>query len=147
MEVILRKPVARLGQAGDIVKVKDGYARNYLIPRGLAYLATDENKRRVASEAKRRAERLAADRASAEELAARLATVELHFRAKTGEGDRLFGSVTSGDIAEQLAALGIPVDRRAVELEAPIKAIGVYKVPVRLYTDVHAEVRVWVVKD
>jgi large subunit ribosomal protein L9 len=146
MEVILRKPVEKLGRPGEIVKVKDGYARNYLIPQGLAYLATEENKRRVAGEARRREERQAADRSEAEALAQQLAQVELHFTARTGEGDRLFGSITSADVADKLAELGHAIDRRSVELEAPIKAIGVYKVPIRLHPQVHAEIRVWVVK-
>jgi large subunit ribosomal protein L9 len=127
--------------------VKAGYARNFLIPRGLAYRATAENKQRVEAELRRREERHAAERAGAQQLAERLATLSLTFTARAGEGDKLFGSITAGDIAEQLAAQGHPVDKRRVELADPIKMVGIYKVPVRLDRGVVAEVRVWVVKE
>jgi large subunit ribosomal protein L9 len=133
--------------AGEVVTVKDGYARNYLIPQGLAYRATEANKRRIESEKKSRAQRLAAEHADAESLAAALNGVELHFTAKAGEGDKLFGSITSSDIAAQLAEKGYQVDKRVIELEEPIKMIGIYKVPVRLHAEVKAELRVWVVKE
>lgn len=147
MKVILRKSVDKLGRAGDIVTVKNGYGRNYLIPRGLAYPATEGNERRVTAEAKAHEHRVAADKAEAEELAARLGGQELHFRANVGEGDRLFGSITSADIAGQLAEAGFRIDKRDIELAEPIKMIGIYKVPVRLHTEVRAELRVWVVKE
>lgn len=147
MEVILRKSVNNVGRAGEIVKVKNGYARNYLIPKGFAYLASAANKRRVEAEASRLQVRLAQDEASARELADVLAAAELHFSAKTGEGDKLFGSITSGDIADKLAEMGHPIDKREIELEMPIRGIGVYKVPVRLHPNVKAELRVWVVKE
>jgi large subunit ribosomal protein L9 len=147
MEVILRETVKKLGTAGEVVTVKNGYARNYLIPRGLAYRATEANKRRIESEKKSHAQRLAAEHTGAEGLAAALNEVELHFTAKAGEGDKLFGSITSSDIADQLAEKGYQVDKRIIELEEPIKMIGIYKVPVRLHAEVKAELRVWVVKD
>jgi large subunit ribosomal protein L9 len=147
MEVILRQAIPKLGRVGEIVVVKDGYARNYLIPQGLAYLASAGNKRRIENEAKHHAVRLASEEADAETLAARLGSVELHFTAKAGEGDKLFGSITSGDIASQLAEMGYQVDKRSIELEEPIKMIGIYKVPIRLHPEVRAEVRVWVVKE
>lgn len=147
MEVILRETVARLGRAGEVVEVKDGYARNYLLPHGLAYSATPANKRRVEAEASRRALLSAAEEEDAQVLAARLESVELTFTAKVGEADKLFGSITSADIADKLAELGYPLDKRAIELADPIKMIGIYKVPVRLHPEVHAEVRVWVVKE
>jgi len=90
---------------------------------------------------------LAADEASAQDLADRIGQAEIHIKAKTGEGDKLFGSIGSADIAEQLADQGFEIDKRVIELEQPIKAIGVYKVPIRLHPNVHAEVRVWVVKE
>jgi large subunit ribosomal protein L9 len=147
MEVILRQTIANVGNAGEVVKVKDGYARNYLIPRGLAYQATETNRRRAESEAARRAGRTAAERGDAEALAIRLDEAELHFTAKAGEGDKLFGSITSADIAEQLGEMGYTVDKRLIELEDPIKMIGVYQVPVRLHPEVRTALRVWVVKD
>lgn len=147
MDVILREDVQHLGRAGELVPVKDGYARNYLIPRGLAYLATAENRKRIESEHKRRADRAAADRSSAEEQSAKLAEVSLTFSVKTAEGEKLFGSITAQDIAEQLREKGYDIDKRRIELEEPIKLVGIYKVPVRLDAGVHAEIRVWVVKE
>ncbi len=147
MDVILREDVEKLGTAGDVVTVKDGYARNYLLPRGLAYPATEGNKRRLASEQLARSRRAEAEIGSARELAVRLETVSLSFTMKAGEGDKLFGSVTSADIAERLKTEGFTVDKKAVELHEPIKALGVYKVPVRLHGDVKPEIRVWVVKE
>lgn len=147
MEIILRKTVANVGRVGEIIKVKPGFGRNFLIPKGYAYLASDKNKRRVEMEAKRHSEQMAADEASAQDLADRIGQAEIHIKAKTGEGDKLFGSIGSADIAEQLADQGFKIDKRVIELEQPIKAIGVYKVPVRLHPNVHAEVRVWVVKE
>jgi large subunit ribosomal protein L9 len=146
MEVILRQDVPDLGQAGQIVSVRDGYGRNYLVPRGLAYPATAGNKARVASEARRRGEIAAGQKSDADALAQRLVAQELTFSVRAGEGDRLFGSITSADIAARLAELGLPVDKRLIELAEPIKMIGVYKVPVRLHHDVRPELRVWVVK-
>ncbi len=147
MEVILRKTVANVGRIGEIVNVKSGYGRNFLIPKGYAYLASDKNKRRVEMEAKRHSEQVAADEASAQDLADRIGQAEIHIKAKTGEGDKLFGSIGSADIAGQLADQGFKIDKRVIELEQPIKAIGVYKVPIRLHPNVHVEVRVWVVKE
>lgn len=147
MEVILRENVDKLGRAGEIVSVKDGFARNYLIPRGLAYPATEANRRRFEAEAKKRASRLAEAQANAQALARQLEEVSLKFAVKTGEGDRLFGSVTAADIAEKLAELGYQIDKRKVELEEPIKLVGIYKVPVKLDAGVQAQVRVWVVKE
>ena len=147
MDVILREDVEKLGKSGEVVSVKDGYARNFLLPRGLAYLATDGNKRRLEAEQRQRDRRTAAEVAGARDLATRLETVSLSFSMKAGEGDKLFGSVTAADIAERLAAEGLPVDRKHIELEEPIKALGVYKVPIRLHADVKPEVRVWVVKE
>jgi len=147
MDVILREDVEKLGHAGEVVTVKDGYARNYLLPRALAYLATDGNRRRLDAEQQQRDRRAAAEVSGARDEAARLGAVSLSFSMKAGEGDKLFGSVTAGDIAERLNAEGMQVDRRAIELDEPIKALGVYKVPIRLHSDVKAELRVWVVKE
>jgi len=147
MEVILREDISDLGKAGEIVKVKDGYGRNYLMPRGLAYPATAGNKRKVEAEAKRQGIQLARQKDDAQEMAARLATADLTFQVKAGEGDKLFGSVTSADIAARLAELGHAIDKRIIDLPEPIKMVGVYQVPVRLHAEVHPTVRVWVVKE
>ncbi len=147
MEVILRQTVKDLGKAGEIVKVKDGYGRNFLIPQGLAYLATKANKSRVDAEAIRRAQKTESDRADAEILAEKLGNLSVEFTVKAGEGDKLFGSITSADIAAALANRGYEIDKRSVVLEDPIKMIGIYKVPIRLHPEVHAEVRVWVIRE
>lgn len=147
MEVILREDIADLGKAGEVVRVRDGYGRNYLLPRGLAYAATAGNKRRVEVEAKRRGEMLERRREDAEEFATRLTAADLTFQMQAGEGDKLFGSVTSADIAAKLSELGHAVDKRTIELPEPIKMVGVYKVPIRLHPDVRPEIRVWVVKE
>jgi large subunit ribosomal protein L9 len=147
MDVILREDVEKLGQAGDLVTVKDGYARNFLLPRGLAYQATEGNRRRLEAEQRQRGRRAAAAAADARGVAERIEAVSLSFSMKAGEGDKLFGSVTAADIADRLIAEGFAVDKRAVELDEPIKALGAYKVPVRLHAEVKPEVRVWVVKE
>jgi large subunit ribosomal protein L9 len=147
MDVILTADVAHLGKAGEVVKVRDGYARNFLIPEGLAYHATEGNKKRIATAAGRRATNAAAEQSVAEEQAAKLGQVSLSFTAKAGEGDRLFGSITAADIASKLAAAGHKVDKRSIELEEPIRTLGTHQVPIRLHSAVRAEVRVQVTKD
>lgn len=147
MEVILRETISKLGRAGEIVKVKNGYARNYLIPKGLAYIATATNKSRVESEAVKRAQRAEAEHSDAAVLSERLASTSVEFTVKAGEGDKLFGSITSADIAEKLAEHGYTIDKRIIELDEPIKMIGIYTVPIRLHSEVRAEIRVWVVKE
>lgn len=147
MELILREDVKNLGKAGDIVDVKGGYGRNFLVPQGLAYPATEGNKRRVAEEARRRGDMLAAQQGRAEELATKLTATDLTFQANVGEEDKLFGSITAADIAAKVREeLGVDLDKRVIELEEPIKTIGVFKVPVRLHPEVRPELRVWVVK-
>jgi large subunit ribosomal protein L9 len=129
------------------VKVKDGYARNYLIPQGLAYAATAGNKRRIESEARHRSIRLAEQKSDAEATAARLAGIALQFTAKAGEGDKLFGSITSADIARQLAEQGYSVDKRIIELAEPIRMIGEWTVRIRLHPEVRAEITVSVTRE
>lgn len=146
MEVILRQAVDNLGHPGDVVTVKNGYARNYLLPRGYAYEATPGNLKRIAAERSRLEAAENARRESAQSLAARLEQVQLTFSARVGEEGKLFGSVTAGDIAEQLAAQGFEIEKRHIDLHEPIKALGVYRVPVRLHADVRPDVRVWVIK-
>ncbi|MDP3773364.1 MAG: 50S ribosomal protein L9 [Gemmatimonadales bacterium] len=147
MDIILRQDVEKLGSAGEVVTVKDGYARNYLLPRGLAFEANESNRRRLEGERKQRDRKVAAEVGTARDLAAKLEKVSITFTMKAGDGDKLFGSVTTADIAERLKAEGFTIDRKAIELDEPIKALGVYKVPVRLHHDVKPEVRVWVVKE
>lgn len=146
MEVILRQAVENLGHTGDVVNVSGGYARNYLLPRGIAYVATAGNKRRIEQERQRLEAAEEARRSSARELAENLEQVSLTFSARVGEEGKLFGSVTSGDIAQQLMAQGYHVEKRQIDLHEPIKALGVYRVPVRLHADVHPEIKVWVIK-
>ncbi|HYV97204.1 MAG TPA: 50S ribosomal protein L9 [Gemmatimonadaceae bacterium] len=145
-EVILRESVTNLGHPGDIVDVSAGYARNYLVPRGIAYLATDGNKKRIAQEKARLEAADAARVATAQELAAKLEPISLTFSARVGEEGKLFGSVTSADIVEQLTNQGFEIEKRMIDLQEPIRALGVYKVGIRLHADVRPEIKVWVIK-
>ncbi|HEY9426707.1 MAG TPA: 50S ribosomal protein L9 [Gemmatimonadaceae bacterium] len=147
MEVILRQTVENVGNPGDIVKVSNGYARNYLLPHGLAYQATPGNLKRIAAEKARLEAAENERRQSARTLADRLEQVSLTFSARVGEEEKLFGSVTAADIVQQLHAQGFPeIEKRQVDLHEPIKSLGVYKVPVRLHADVKPEIKVWVIK-
>jgi large subunit ribosomal protein L9 len=147
LQVILRKPVEKLGHPGEVVKVAPGYARNFLVPRGLAYPASAANASRVAHEKEALETRLARVREEAVRAAERLADVSLTFVERAGEEDQLYGSVGAERIAEKLAEMGHPVQRRHVQLEEPIKALGVYSVEVRLHPDAAASVKVWVVRE
>ena len=146
MEIILRQAVENLGKPGDVVTVKNGYARNYLLPRGFAYEATPGNLKRIAQERDRLEAAENERRSGAEDLAKRLEEVQLTFSARVGEEGKLFGSVTAADIAEQLGAQGFQIEKRLIDLHEPIKALGVYRVPVKLHADVKPEIRVWVIK-
>ena len=147
MDVILRQAVEKLGQPGDVVKVSPGYARNYLLPRGIAYAATAGNLKRIAHEKARLEAAEDERRGGAQAIAERLENVSLTFSARVGEEGKLFGSVTGSDIAEQLHAQGFDmIEKRQIDLHEPIKALGVYRVPVRLHADVKPEVKVWVIK-
>jgi large subunit ribosomal protein L9 len=146
MEIILRQAVESLGKPGDVVKVKSGYARNFLLPRGLAYEATPGNLKRIQQERERLEAAENERRGAAQGIADRLEQVSLTFSARVGEEGKLFGSVTSADIAQQLEAQGFHVEKRQIDLHEPIKALGVYRIPVRLHADVHPEIRVWVIK-
>ena len=146
MEIILRQAIENLGHPGDVVTVKNGYARNFLLPRGCAYEATPGNLKRIGAERGRLEAAENDRRETASELAKRLEEVQLTFSARVGEEGKLFGSVTSADIAEQLTAQGFTIERRLIDLHEPIKALGVYRVPVRLHADVKPEIRVWVIK-
>ncbi len=141
-EVILRAEVENLGHAGDLVEVAPGYARNYLLPRGLAYVATEANKHRVAQEKKKYEEKLEHERAEAIALAARLEGLVLEFRAMAGEEDQLYGSISVADISDRLEALGFEIERSRVKLDQPIKALGEFEVPLRLHPHVTQPIRV-----
>jgi large subunit ribosomal protein L9 len=146
MEIILRQAVENLGKPGDVVKVKAGYARNYLLPHGLAYEATPGNLKRIQQERDRLEAAENERRTTAQGFAERLEQVSLTFSARVGEEGKLFGSVTATDIAQQLETQGFHVEKRQIDLHDPIKALGVYRVPIRLHADVKPEVRVWVIK-
>lgn len=146
MEIILRQAVENLGKPGDVVKVKPGYARNYLLPRGLAYEATPGNLKRIQQERDRLEAAENERRSQAQSVAEKLEQVSLTFSARVGEEGKLFGSVTAADIAQQLEGQGFHVEKRQIDLHESIKALGVYRIPIRLHADVKPEVRVWVIK-
>ena len=146
MEVILRQAVEQLGHPGDIVKVSAGYARNYLLPRGFAYEATPGNRKRIEQERQRLELAEEQRRGSASELATKLEQVSLTFSARVGDEGKLFGSVTSSDIAHQLEAQGFQIEKRQIDLHEPLKTLGVFRVPVRLHAEVKPEIKVWVIK-
>ena len=146
MEIILRQGVENLGKPGDVVNVKAGYARNYLLPHGLAYEATPGNLKRIQQERDRLEAAENERRSAAQGIAEKLEQVSLTFSARVGEEGKLFGSVTASDIAQQLEAQGFHVEKRQIDLHESIKALGVYRVPVRLHADVKPEIRVWVIK-
>jgi large subunit ribosomal protein L9 len=147
MKVILTVDLPTVGDAGQVAEVANGYGRNYLIPRGLAILATPGNERSLAQQQKSRLAREVKNKAEAEALAIQLQALPLSIAKKTGEGERLYGSVTSMDIADLIKARGISLDRRRIMLEIPLKTLGTHKVPIRLHPDVVAEVEVAVTKE
>ena len=145
MQVILTQDVDNLGKAGELVSVKPGFGRNYLVPRGLAVSATVRNKNRLEHEKAVIERRVAKERATATELAAKINVMTLQFERNTGEDEKLFGSVTSRDIQEQLKRAGVDIDHRWIQLEQSVKALGKYEVPVRLAAGVIAQLKFWVV--
>jgi large subunit ribosomal protein L9 len=147
MEVILREHVENLGRRGEVVKVADGYARNYLLPRKLALLATQGNRKQIERERAKFDAKEADERRVAEAMAERIAALEIVIARKVGETDALYGSVTASDVADALAAQGVEVDRRKIQLADPIKKIGETNVPVRLHRDVTARIMVKVVAE
>jgi large subunit ribosomal protein L9 len=147
MKVILRKEHDKLGQIGTITDVKDGYARNYLIPRGIAYPATDGSTRALDEEKKQAERRSNKELKESEKLAANLDKVSLTVKMKVGEDEKLFGSVTSQMISDALKEQGFTIDKRVIDLEEPIKALGIYTVNVRLHQSVIGKVKVWVVSE
>lgn len=147
MEIILKKDVANLGNADDIVKVKAGYAVNYLIPQGYAILATESAKKVLAENIRQRAHKEAKLRADAEALAAKLAAASVKIAVKVSESGRIYGSVTAAQVSEALAAAGIEVDKKDVTVAADIKELGTYEASVKCYKDIKGTVKVEVVAD
>jgi len=147
MKIILKEDVENLGQPGDVVEVKDGYARNYLIPREFALRATPQNLKIYEQEKKRIEIKRSKDRRDAQAIAEKLQGVSLTATVAVGEEDKVFGSVTSQNVADLLADKGFEVDKRKIQLDEPIKALGVYDVPIKLHSEVEAQIKVWVVKE
>jgi len=147
MEVILKEDVEKLGHRGDVVKVADGYGRNYLLPSKLAIQATAANKAVIEQMKQSAVRKLAKEKVVAEELSSQLDAIELVFERKVGEHDHLFGSVTSADIAQQLEQKGYAIDRRKISLEEPLKSLGEFHVPVKLHREVTSHVKVTIKSD
>jgi large subunit ribosomal protein L9 len=147
MELILRDDVEKLGRRGEVVRVADGYARNYLLPRGLGMEVTAANKAMIEKEKKAHLARLAKEKAEFEALSERISSMRFVAPRKVGENDVLYGSVTAADVAEFLRAKGIEIDKRKVQLEEPIKQLGEHEVKVKLHLEVVATVKLLVTKE
>jgi len=147
MEIILKKDTPSLGKLGNVVKVADGYARNYLIPHGIGIEATPKNLKLLEKEIKLWQKKAEKQREEAQTLAQAIEQLSLSFARKVGEEDKIFGSVTSLDIEEKIKESGIQIDRKKIHLEEPIKALGIFTVPVKLHTEVTANLKVCVVKE
>ena len=147
MKVILRQNNEKLGNIGDVIDVKDGFARNYLIPRNIAFRATEGNLKALEEEKKQLARKEDKAAKDAEKISAQLASASLTITMKVGEDDKLFGAVTSQMIADSFVEKGFSIDKRIIELEEPIKTLGIFEVPVKLHPKVTAKVKVWVVRE
>jgi large subunit ribosomal protein L9 len=147
MEIILREDVKQLGQRGEVVKVAEGYGRNFLLPRGLALVVNATNKAMIDKERKGHEARLAKEKAECEALAERIAALRFVAPRKVGENEQLFGSVTAGDVAGFLAGKGIEIDKRKVLLDEPIKRLGEHEVKIKLHPEVVATLRLLVTKE
>jgi large subunit ribosomal protein L9 len=147
MEVILKEDVNKLGSRGDVVKVAEGYGRNFLLPRKLAIEATNGNKAVIGQMKAASVRRSAKEKSQAEELAKQFEGLSVSFQRRSGEHDQLFGSVTSGDIAEGIAKKGINLDRRQIQLHDPLKTVGEFTIPVKLHKDVTAHLKVVIEKE
>src|SRR5262245_54732572 len=147
MEVILRQHVDNLGRRGEVVKVADGYARNYLLPRKLALVATEGNKKQIERERAKFDAKEAEEQKAAGTIAEGLASVEIEVSRKVGETEALYGSVTTSDIAAALAAKGFEIDRRKIQLQEPIKKLGEYEIPVKLHREVTTKIKVRVIAE
>lgn len=147
MKVILTEDVAHLGSAGDMLKVRDGYARNYLIPKAMAVIATTQNVRQLEHQKRQIQAKLAKLKKESEGLAQRIENISCTIARAAGEEDKLFGSVTSSDIYASLSNEGIEVDKKKIMLDEPIKSLGIFTVPIKVHSDVTANLKVWVVKE
>ena len=147
MEVILKEDVAKLGSRGDVVKVAEGYGRNYLLPRKLAIRADENNKAVIVQMKAAAVRRSAKEKTQAEELAKQFDGMSLSFQRRSGENEQLFGSVTSGDLADALTKKGFNIDRRKIQLHEPLKTVGEFTVPVKLHKDVTAHLKVVIEKE
>ena len=146
MKIILRDDQEKLGKRGEVVEVASGYARNFLLPRGLAFKATPKNMKLFEEEKRVEAAHKRKEEKEVKELSKKLSEISCTIAVQTGEDEKLYGSVTSLDIAEALAREGFEIDKRKVILDEPIKTLGIYHIPVKLHADVTAEAKVWVVK-
>jgi large subunit ribosomal protein L9 len=147
MRIILKERLGKLGEVGEVVSVKPGYARNYLIPKGLAYAATPGNLKRIERERAQAEKRWATELAEARQRAAVIEATSVTFSARAGEEGKLFGSITAGDIVAKMEEQGITIDRKQIMLDEPLKALGVFSVPVKLHAEVRPEIKVWVIKE
>ncbi len=147
MRIVLREDIDKLGRRGEIVKVADGYARNFLLPKRKALAATAGNLKVISREKRRYVVQQAKDKQAAETLAARLTSISCTIVRKVGENEILYGSVTSSDIGEFIGKEGIEIDKRRIQLDEPIKSLGIYTIPIRLHPEVTADLKVWVVKE
>ncbi len=147
MKIILKEDFENLGKVGELVEVKAGFARNYLIPKQVALQATPQNLRVIEQEKTRNKIKLSKDKRDAELLADQLKEVSLTANVQVGEEDKIFGAVTSQNISELLSSKGFEIDKRKILLEEPLKALGVFEVSIKLHTEVEAKIKVWVVKE
>jgi len=147
MKIILKENYENLGKVGEVIEVKAGFARNYLIPKQVALQATPQNLRVIEQEKARDKIKLSKDKRDAELLAKQLKEVSLTANVQVGEEDKIFGAVTSQNISELLSSKGFEIDKRKILLEEPLKALGVFEVPIKLHTEVEAKIKVWVVKE
>jgi len=146
IKVILRKDISGFGKTGDVRQVKDGYARNYLLPRNLALLATEQNLKKIESERKKLEEKKTLEKKKAEGIAQQLANVSVTITVEVNEEGRLYGSLTEADVVKAMSAEGIDIDKNSVVLPGPVKEPGIYEVEIKLYPEVVARIKVWVVK-
>jgi large subunit ribosomal protein L9 len=146
MEVILKQDIERLGKTGQIVEVKDGFARNFLIPNGLVVPLTPTNLKKIEQEKQRKILQLERVKKEAEELSGRLAALSLTIPVLTQEEDKLYGSITSADITAALKEEGFDIDKHSIILDEPIKSLGIYEVPIRLHPEISCKIKIWVVK-
>jgi large subunit ribosomal protein L9 len=147
MKIILREDREKLGKAGDVKDVKDGYARNFLLPRNLAYEATESSVKMLEEEKKQSTRRTDKEKKSSEAVATQLEKISITIKMKVGEDDKLFGSVTSQMIAEELKVKGVDLDKRQIEIEDSLKSLGIFDVPVKLSGGVISSVKVWIVRE